>query len=77
MTTKEHGIMVDAFTFLKTFSEPPKINAPDCDDFWAGASAQMVEIDNKWLHHPLALELFPAIYSYIETKQKVQSGGKA
>ncbi|MBE5798239.1 MAG: hypothetical protein E7327_12835 [Clostridiales bacterium] len=75
MTREESDIMKDAFFFLRDHIDPPAVGTPACDAFWEQAARQLSELGAKWNNHPLALEVLPAIYSYIETKCKRKAGG--
>ena len=75
MTREESDIMKDAFFFLRDHIDPPANGTPACDAFWECAARQLSELGSKWNNHPLALEVLPAIYSYIEHKCKQKGGG--
>ena len=75
MTQTENDIMKDAFYFLRDHAEPPPIGGAGSDAFWARTAAELSEMGVKYENHPLALEVFPAIYTYIETKQKNRKKG--
>ena len=77
MTREESDIMKDAFFFLRDHIEPPAKGDPACDSFWDQATRQITELGAKWNNHPLALEVLPAIYSYIETKSQQKAGARA
>ena len=66
MTTIEAEIMRDAYRFLNTHDPPAH---GDLDQFWRKAAEDMIEIGVKFRNHPLALEIIPAIYEYIEQKE--------
>ncbi|MGX8705609.1 MAG: hypothetical protein ACSW8J_03425 [bacterium] len=74
MTREESDIMKDAFFFLRDHIDPPANGTPACAAFWEQAARQLSELDTKWNHHPLALEVLSAIYSYIEYKCKRKAG---
>ena len=74
MTREESDIMKDAFFFLRDHIDPPANGTPACDAFWECAARQLSELGSKWNNHPLALEVLPAIYSYIEFKSKQKAG---
>ena len=76
MTREESDIMKDAFFFLRDHIDPPATGSPECDVFWEKATQQLSDLGVKWNNHPLALEVLPAIYSYIETKCKRKAGGR-
>jgi len=68
MTHEENEIMRDAFFFLRDHIDPPAKGTPASKVFWDRAAQEISELGAKWNNHPLALEVLPAIYSYIETK---------
>ena len=70
MTREESEIMKDAFFFLRDHIDPPAAGTPACEPFWERTARQISELGEKWNNHPLALEILPAIYTYIETKSK-------
>lgn len=69
MTQAESDIMKDAWRFLKDHADPPRSLAAS-EAFWAKAADDLAEAGLKWEHHPLAVEVFTAVYLYIEHKQK-------
>ena len=75
MTREENDIMRDAFYYLRDHIDPPAKGAPDYKAFWEQAARQISELGAKWNNHPLALEILPAIYSYIELKSTRKEGG--
>ena len=74
MTREENDIMRDAFFFLRDHIDPPANGTPACEVFWERATQRISELAAKWDNHPLALEVLPAIYSYIEFKSKRKAG---
>ena len=76
MTREESEIMKDAFFFLRDYFDPPAAGTPACIPFWERAANRISELGEKWDNHPLALEVLPAIYSYIEAKSKQKAGGR-
>ena len=70
MTENEKNIMTDAYHFLQEFGCPPHIRATTSEAFWQKAGDRLVEIGQKYRNHPLAMLMMPAIYDYIEAKQK-------
>lgn len=70
MTEKEKGILADAGKFLEAFSQVPRLDGPDCDQYWQRAADALTAIGNKWRHHPLAEKVLVGIYEYLEIKQK-------
>lgn len=76
MTREESDIMKDAFFFLRDHIDPPAVGDSACESFWEQAARQLSELGAKWNNHPLALEVLPAIYSYIETKSRRKAGGR-
>lgn len=72
MTQTEIEIMKDAFYFLRDHAEPPSPGGAGSDAFWAKTATELNEMGVKYDNHPLALEIFPAIYTYIEKKQKLK-----
>ncbi|MBQ6325759.1 MAG: hypothetical protein IJI26_06800 [Clostridia bacterium] len=70
MTREENEIMRDAFFFLRDHIDPPAKGSPASNVFWDRAAQEISELGEKWNNHPLALEILPAIYSYIESKSK-------
>ena len=71
MTSEEKGIMEDIYYLLRDYGNPPAINAAGCEDFWYKAGKELTDIvGKKWNNHPLATEVFLALYNYIEGKAK-------
>ena len=77
MTPEEKDIMADMFFFLRDHNDPPAVGTDACIVFWEKAAEDIGElVGKKWNNHPLALEVLPAIYSYIETKCKRKAGSR-
>ena len=74
MTPEESGIMKDAFFFLRDHDNPPANGVLGCEQYWAQAARQITELGRKWNHHPLVLEVLPAIYGYLETRSRQKAG---
>ena len=74
MTQTESDIIKDAWNFLKEHSNPPSFGTAASDAFWHKTAGDLAEAGERWKNHPLALEIFPAVYSYIEAKQKRKEG---
>ena len=71
MTQTESDILRDAFLFLKAHGDPPPTGGTASEAFWKRTADDLTAAGEKWDNHPLALEVFPAVYGYIETKQKM------
>ena len=77
MTENESGIIKDAYRFLQQYGDPPPLRSAASAAFWEKAAAELQEaVAVKWKHHPLAMEVFPAVYNYIEIRQKAGKGAK-
>lgn len=70
MTKTESEIMRDAYRFLNQHADPPPIDTPESDSFWAQTADTLQGMGVKWDNHPLAQMIFPEMYLYIETKQR-------
>ena len=70
MTEKEKGILADAGKFLEAFSQVPRLDGPDSEQYWVRAADVLNAMGNKWRQHPLAEKVFIGIYEYLEIKQK-------
>jgi len=70
MSEQETEILRDAFKFLKTFSDAPRLDGPDSEQYWLRAADALTAIGNKWRHHPLVEKVLVGIYEYLEIKQK-------
>ena len=69
MTQIETEIMRDAFRFFSGH-EPPPADSPESAAFWKKTADDLAAAGVRWKHHPLAREVFVAVYLYLEIKQK-------
>jgi len=73
MTYEEQEIMRNAFIFLKNHCNPPANSDDHAVDWWTQAAQEMATVCHAWNNHPLAMEVFVAIYDYIGEKAKMKS----
>ena len=75
MDKTEHDILTAAYRFLESHGDRlPDINTPFSNAWWERTANDYLKMAEPFGEHPLALEVFPAIYHYIELKQR--QGGK-
>ena len=66
---------MDAMHYLDLYDDPPAGNGDDACRWWTKAAEDLVLFANAHDEHPLALQLGPALYSYIEIKAKAKGAG--
>lgn len=70
MTDNEKAAMTDCYKFLDRFDNPVAKGERGCEEYWEGAGKALLELVEKNQHHPLAVEVGVAIYTYLEEKWK-------
>ncbi len=70
MTFEEQEIMRNAYVFLKNHCNPPANQDENACNWWMQAAQEMGQVCGAWNNHPLATEVFLALYNYIEGKAK-------
>lgn len=70
LTFEEREIMRNAFVFLRNHCNPPANQDENACDWWMQAAEEAGQVCGAWNNHPLAIEVFVALYSYIDGKAK-------
>ena len=70
MTFEEQEIMRNAYVFLKNHCNPPANQEANACDWWMQAVLELGQVCEAWNNHPLAKEVFMALYAYIEGKAR-------
>ena len=73
MTDREKAVMTDCYKYLNEYSQPPPGEAVE---YWNRAAGALAELGVKNGNHPLALEVGPAIYDYLEQKWRATNRKK-
>lgn len=73
MTEKEREIFVDAYGFLKCFSDVPgkPTLTNESDEYWLAATEELCRLSGKH-NHPLMNKLLLGTFEYLEQKDKAK-----